>query len=356
MVYKLLYSFTNEWFGFNIFKYITVRTALAAFTSLFISIILGPKIINSIRHLSHPNMLNFRENKKEDIPTMGGILVIGSLLLSTVFWAELTNVYILLLIFLTLWLAVFGIWDDYLKLKYKNHKGLRPLVKIVGQVGVGVIVSMILIFHTGINFDTAVYLPFIKDIIIPLGIYYVIFAVFIIVATSNAVNLTDGMDGLAIGAVLMVALAYGVISYMAGHAEFASYLNIPFVKGAAEVTVFIGALTGSCLGFLWFNCYPAEIFMGDTGSLTLGGILGLIAIIVKQEFSLLFVGGIFVIEALSVIIQVISFKTRRKRIFLMTPIHHHFELKGLSEPKVVIRFFILGIIFALFTVVTLKIR
>jgi len=355
MLYKFLYGLTKYWFGFNVFRYITVRAVLSSLFSLFISIFWGPYIIKKLKTLCHPTLLEFRKDKNS-IPTMGGILILGSLLLSVLFWADLSNLYILLLIFITIWLAIFGFWDDYLKLKYKNPVGLRPLIKLLGQIGVGFITGIILYYHPSLNFNSSIFLPFLKKVIIPLGAYYILFVTFVIVATSNAVNLTDGMDGLATGIVLMVILAYGAIAYVAGNIKFANYLNIFYVRGVGEVVVFCGALVGSCLGFLWYNCYPAEIFMGDTGSLPLGGIIGSLAIVVKQEISLIFVGGIFVIEVLSVIIQVISFKKRGKRVFLMTPLHHHFELKGYPENKVVVRFWILGIIFALFTLITLKIR
>lgn len=356
MLYKFLYSFVDFWFGFNVFKYVTVRSSLATFTSLLFSLIFGRKIINKLKNLCHPTLLEFRENKKENVPTMGGILILGTLLTSTILWTDLKNIYIQCLIFLTISLGLIGFFDDYKKLKLKSHKGVRPLIKIVVQMSTAFIIGLVLVYSRTLNFNTSLYIPFFKKIVIPLFEYYVLFTVFIIIATSNAVNLTDGMDGLAIGLVLTVSIAYAIISYVVSNIKFANYLNVPFVKGAEEVTVFTSALIGSCLGFLWFNCYPAEIFMGDTGSLPLGGIVGLLAIIVKQELSLIFVGGIFLWEALSVIIQVISFKKRKKRVFLMTPIHHHFELKGIPEPKVVIRFWIIGIILALFTVITLKIR
>ena len=355
MLYKFLYGLTEYWFGFNVFKYITVRIALATFTSLFLSIFFGPLIIRKLKNFCHPTLLKFRENKNST-PTLGGFLILGSFIISTILWADLSNVYILLLLFVTIWLGMLGFWDDYLKLKYNNSKGLRPIIKIIGQISVGFIIGLVLYYHSSLNFNSSVFLPFFKRVIIPLGTYYVLFATFIIVATSNAVNLTDGMDGLAIGSVLMVAITYGVIAYVVGNINFSNYLNILYVNGAEEVAVFCGGLIGSCIGFLWYNCHPAEIFMGDVGSLPLGGIIGLLAIIVKQEISLLFVGGIFVMEALSVVMQVISFKSRGKRIFLMTPIHHHFELKGWPEGKIVVRFWILGIIFALFTLITLKIR
>jgi len=355
LLYKFLYGLTKYWFGFNVFRYVTVRIAFATFTSLFLSIVFGPLLLRKLKNFCHPTLLEFRENKNST-PTMGGFLILGSFIISTVLWANLSNVYILLLLFVTIWLGVFGFWDDYLKLKHKNPKGLRPLVKIIGQVGVGFLIGLILYYHPSLDFNSSVFLPFFKRIIIPLGTYYVLFATFIIVSTSNAVNLADGMDGLAIGSVLMAAIAYGVIAYVVGNVNFAGYLNVLYVSGSEEVAVFCGGLVGACLGFLWYNCYPAEIFMGDVGSLPLGGIIGLLAIIVKQEISLIFVGGIFVIEALSVVIQVIFFKSKGRRVFLMTPIHHHFELKGWPESKIVVRFWILGIIFALFTLITLKIR
>ncbi|MGC8976300.1 MAG: phospho-N-acetylmuramoyl-pentapeptide-transferase [Candidatus Ratteibacteria bacterium] len=356
MLFKIFYSFKDFWFGFNIFKYVTVRASLATFTSLLISLIFGRKLINKLKNFCHPNMLDFREEKKEKTPTMGGLLILGSLLISTILWADLKNTYIILLIFLTISLGLVGFLDDYKKLKFHSYKGVRPLVKVVSQMFIGFIIGLILVYNEKLGFNTSLYLPFFKKIIIPLGEYFVLFTVFIIVATSNAVNLTDGMDGLAIGLILTCVLAYAIISYIVSNIKFANYLNVCFVKGAEEVTVFTAGLIGSCLGFLWFNCYPAEIFMGDTGSLPLGGIIGFLAIIVKQELSLIFVGGIFLAEVFSVIIQVVSFKTRKKRIFFMTPIHHHFELKGIPEPKVVTRFWIIGIILALFTIITLKIR
>jgi len=356
MLYKFLYSFVKYWFGFNIFRYVTVRAALSTFTSILFSLLFGRKIINKLKNFCHPNMLDFRDEIKEKTPTMGGIIILSTLLISTILWADVKNTYILLLLFLTISLGFVGFVDDWTKLKHKSYKGVRPLFKVVCQMFIGFIIGIILVYNENLSFNTSIHLPFFKKIILPLAEYYILFTVFIIVATSNAVNLTDGMDGLAIGCVLTVALAYAIISYVISNIKFANYLNVPFVKGAEEVTVFTAGLVGSCLGFLWFNAYPAEIFMGDTGSLPLGGIIGLLAIITKQELSLIFVGGIFLAEALSVIIQVISFKSRGKRIFLMTPIHHHFELKGVPESKVVVRFWIIGIILALFTIITLKIR
>ena len=356
MLYKFLYGLKDYWFGFNVFRYITVRTVLAIFTSLLISILSGPFLIRKLKNLCHPSFMdNFRKDKSPT-PTMGGILIHGSIIFAVLLWTDLKNIYILLSLAVILLLFLLGLWDDYLKLKTKSHKGLRPLVKIIWQIFVGLLAGIILYYHPSLNFNPKLYLPFFKKIFFNLGPYYILLIILIIVATSNAVNLTDGMDGLAIGNILIVALTYGVMAYVAGNIKFATYLNIPYVSGAGELAVLCGGILGACLGFLWYNCYPAEIFMGDTGSLPLGGIIGFIAVCVKQEIPLIFVGGIFVIEALSVIIQVISFKWRGKRVFLMSPLHHHFELKGWKEPKVVVRFWILGIIFALFALMTLKIR
>ena len=356
MLYKFLYSLVKYWFGFNIFKYVTVRASLSTFTSLLFSLLFGRKIINKLKNFCHPNMFDFRDEIKEKTPTMGGILILASLLISTILWADIKNTFILLLIFSTISLGFVGFIDDWMKLKYKSYKGVRPLFKVIWQILIGFIIGIILVYNEKLSFNTSIHLPFFKKFFFPLGEYYILLTVFIIVATSNAVNLTDGMDGLAIGSVLTATIAYAIISYVISNIKFSNYLNVPFVKGAEEVTVFAAGLIGSCLGFLWFNAYPAEIFMGDIGSLPLGGIIGLLAIITKQELSLIFVGGLFLAEAVSVIIQVISFKSRGKRVFLMTPLHHHFELKGIPESKVVIRFWIVGIILALFTVITLKIR
>ena len=357
MLYQFLYGLKDVWFGFNVFRYVTVRTALAFFTTFFICVLVGPWVIRRLRNLCHPTLeeLSYR-NHKSRTPTMGGLLILGSLLVAVFCWVNLSNYYAVLLTGCTVWLAALGWWDDYLKLSRKNAKGVRPLVKIAGQAGVGLFIGTALLLHRGLSFHSDVFVPFLKEVAIPLGYSYPLLAALIIIATSNAVNLTDGMDGLAIGCVLMTVLAYGAIAYAVSNANLARYLQIPFVSGAEEATVFCGALAGSCLGFLWYNCHPAEIFMGDVGSLALGGVVGLLAIIVKQEVSLILVGGIFVIEAASVVIQVASFRLRKKRVFLMTPIHHHFELRGWPEGKIVVRFWIVGIIFALFTVLTLKIR
>ncbi|HON06315.1 MAG TPA: phospho-N-acetylmuramoyl-pentapeptide-transferase [Candidatus Ratteibacteria bacterium] len=355
MIYFLVPYITDFFSPFNVFRYITVRTVCSSLTSLFICLFLFPSFIRRVKHFSYPKMLEFHQNK-EKTPTMGGLLIVWSILASNFLWADLKNVYVLMLILTLCWLGLLGFLDDYLKLTKMNPKGLRPRSKIIGQIGIGFILGLILYYHPVLNFSSRLYVPFFKHIFFDLGPYYVLFTVFIIVATSNAVNLTDGLDGLAAGTIIMATIALGFIVYTVGNVVFADYLNLPFVSGIGETAVFCGSIVGAVLGFLWYNCYPAEIFMGDTGSLPLGGCIGLLAIIGKQEISLIIIGGIFVVEALSVVIQVISFKTRRKRVFLMTPLHHHFELRGWKEPQVVVRFWILAIIFTLFTLVTLKIR
>ena len=354
MLYQLLYLLRDYWFGFNVFHYLTVRMVLAAFTSLFLVLYFGPRFMRSLQRLNHPTLLEFHASKY-GTPTMGGVLIVGSILVSLLLWADLSNNYLLLTMLSLVWLGATGFYDDYTKYVKNQAKGVRPLVKIVSQVALGLTIGLIL-FLGPFQPATTIYPPFFKDVIWNLGIWYLLFVIFVLTASSNAVNVTDGLDGLATGTVLMVAITFTVISYIVGNYVFANYLGLSFIKGAGELSVFCASLIGASLGFLWFNCYPAEIFMGDTGSLALGGSLGVVAILTKQEFALFFAGGVFVIEALSVIIQVVSYKTRKKRVFAMTPLHHHFELHGWPESKIVIRFWILAIIFSLFSLVTLKIR
>ncbi|MFH0795472.1 MAG: phospho-N-acetylmuramoyl-pentapeptide-transferase [Candidatus Omnitrophota bacterium] len=354
MLYRLLYLLKDYWFGFNVFRYLTVRMVLAAFTSLFLVLFFGPRFIKLLHHLKHPDVLEFHSSKY-GTPTMGGLLIIGAILAGVGLWADLSNKYLLLTLLSLIWLGATGFYDDYTKYIRNQSKGVRPLVKIVSQVSLGLVIGLLLFFGP-FQLATTVYPPFFKGILWDLGAWYLVFVILVLTASSNAVNITDGLDGLAIGAVLMVAITFTFISYVVGNYVFANYLGISFIRGAGELSVFCASLIGASLGFMWFNAYPAEIFMGDTGSLALGGSLGVVAILTKQEFALLFAGGVFVMEALSVIIQVVSFKTRGKRIFAMTPVHHHFELHGWPEPKIVVRFWILSIIFALFSLVTLKIR
>jgi phospho-N-acetylmuramoyl-pentapeptide-transferase len=285
---------------------------------------------------------------------MGGLMILGALVISTVLWADLRNRYVLLFLLTVFWLGAIGFVDDYLKLSKKNSKGLRAMYKIAGQAVLSLGIGIFLYHDSPVWHQVG--LPFFKSWFLDLGIFYIAFVCLVITGSSNAVNLTDGLDGLAIGCTIMIALTYGVVSYMAGHAGFSHYLKIPFIHGAGELAVFCSALFGAGMGFLWFNSHPASLFMGDMGSLSLGGALGAVAIFTKKELLLIIVGGIFVVEAVSVILQVASFRLKGKRIFLMAPIHHHFQLKGLSESKVVIRFWIISILLSLFGLSTLKLQ
>jgi phospho-N-acetylmuramoyl-pentapeptide-transferase len=291
---------------------------------------------------------------KNGTPTMGGNLILAAILIPTLFWSDLTNSYVWIVLLTTLAFGVIGFLDDYKKLRDKKGIGIRARYKFPIQVAIGLIVSFIL-FNT-IDHDSRLILPFFKRVMPDLGEWYILFGMLVIVGSANAVNLTDGLDGLAIGPVLIASATFMLFCYLAGNFRFASYLQIPFVKGSGELTILCGALVGAGLGFLWFNTYPAQVFMGDVGSLPLGAALGTIAVITKQEFLLVIVGGIFVIETFSVIIQVVSYQLRKKRVFRMAPIHHHFELKGWAEPKIIVRFWIIGIILGLIAISTLKLR
>ncbi len=362
MFYHIFYPLRDFWFGFNVFKYITFRAAFAAISAFLICIVLGPVIIRLLSRLeigektlrANAPALHKFHGSKSGTPTMGGVLIIAAILASTLLWARLDNVYIWLAMAATLWLCIIGFIDDYIKLIGKDGGGLRVLTKFSGQIIIGLAVVLVLYFSK--DSTTLLHFPFFKTLIIDLGIFYIPFVIIVIAGSSNAVNLTDGLDGLAIGCVVMIAATYSLMSYVTGHFEISSYLGIPFIPKAAEISIFCAAILGSGLGFLWFNSHPATIFMGDTGSLALGGAMGTVAILTKKEILLLFVGGIFAIEALSVILQVASFKLRKRRIFLMAPLHHHFQLKGWPESKITIRFWIVSAILALFTLATLKLR
>ena len=344
--------------NFQVFEYITLRAILSIITALMISLILGPYIINQF-HINNMSEV-IREDgpsshmSKSGTPTMGGLLILSSLLISTIFWANLENKYILYLIFTTISFALIGFLDDYKKLKSKN--GMPARNKIMLQLIVAGIIAYTMFTFMETTQEQQLIIPFFKDVIIDLGIFFIPFVMLVIISTSNAVNLTDGLDGLAIMPVVLVSGALGIFAYLSGNINFSEYLLIPYIKDSGEITIFIGALVGSGLGFLWFNSYPAQVFMGDVGALSLGAAVGLIAIIVRQEIVLIIMGGIFVIEALSVIIQVLSFKYRKKRVFLMAPFHHHFEQKGWAEPKVVVRFWIISFILILIGLATLKLR
>ncbi len=361
MLYHLLVPLSKYFIGFNLFRYITFRTAGAIFTALLISFLLGPGIIRRLKQ--RKVMERIREDgpsshlTKEGTPTMGGIMILTSVLLSTLLWAQLKNEYTLLLILTTLWMGGIGLLDDYLKTKRGKSKGLVGRYKLAGQtawgLGLGVI---LLLFPPHPGYATSTSLPFFKDVVINFGLFYIPFVAIVIVGTSNAINLTDGLDGLAIGLVGICALTMAVVTYVTGRVDFSRYLKIFYLPGCGELAIYCGAMVGASLGFLWFNAFPAQVFMGDTGALALGGALGTIAVLAKQEILLCILGGIFVAEAASVILQVVSFRTRGRRIFKMAPLHHHFELLGWKEPKVVVRLWIIGIILALLSLSTLKIR
>ncbi|MEF3255195.1 MAG: phospho-N-acetylmuramoyl-pentapeptide-transferase [Deferribacterales bacterium] len=361
MLYNLLYPLSEYFTIFNVFKYITFRTAYAIITALIISLFLTPVLIQILKKLQLSQKTKGyepeRHKEKEGTPTMGGLGILLSALISTLLWADLTNKYIWIVIFVLLGTGFIGFLDDYIKTIKKNPEGLHPRAKFWGQVFVGTIAIILIHMVDTNNISTKLALPFFKNIIIDLGYFYFILGVFIIVGTSNAVNLTDGLDGLAIMPTVIAFGTFMIFTYVAGHAKIASYLQIINVKNAGEVAIFCGAMVGSGLGFLWFNAYPASLFMGDVGSLPLGATLGTIAIIAKQEIVLAIVGGVFVLETISVILQVGFFKmTKGKRLFRMAPIHHHFELKGWSEPKIIVRFWIISFILALLALSTLKLR
>jgi len=359
MLYHLLYPLHNLFGGFNVFRYITFRCIGAIVTGFLIALVIGPHFIRLVQRKQVGQVV--REDgpeshfSKRGVPTMGGVLIIASVVISTLLWVDLTNQFVWLILAITLWYGAIGGIDDWRKIKKKNSKGLSAKAKMLLQILGVVIVGSILLNQPG--FDTSLNFPFLKDVKPDLGILYIVFMVLVVAGASNAVNLTDGLDGLAIGPTVVTSGVYLLFSYLAGHAGLAAYLQIPFVPGAGEVTVFCGALAGASLGFLWFNAYPAQVFMGDVGSLAIGGALGVVAVIIKQEILLVLVGGIFVMEAISVILQVGYFKiSGGKRIFLMAPFHHHFEKKGWVEPKVVVRFWIVSIILGLMALATLKLR
>jgi len=358
MIYHLLYPLAADYRFLNVFKYLTFRTIYATITALVISFILGPWVIRKLIALQAKQVIRTdgpeSHLKKSGTPTMGGVLVLMAIVIPTLLWADLTNTYIWLTLVVIVGYGLIGFVDDYKKVVEKNPKGLSPRQKMFWQFLIAAAVGIFLINLPGFSSD--LYFPFFKRLHPDLGWFFVPFAALVIVGASNAVNLTDGLDGLAIGPVTLNAGTYMLFTYIAGNAKLANYLQIPTVPGAGELTILCGAMVGAGLGFLWFNSYPAEVFMGDVGSLSLGGGLGALAVITKQEILLVIVGGVFVVEALSVIFQVGSYKYRGKRIFRMAPIHHHFELKGVAEPKIIVRFWIITIILALVAISTLKLR
>jgi phospho-N-acetylmuramoyl-pentapeptide-transferase len=361
MLYWLLYSLGDTFIGFNVFRYLTFRTGLAITTAFFLSLIAGPWLIDRLRALQVRQAIR-REGPehhqvKEGTPTMGGLLIVGSFTLATLLWADLGNPYIRTVLLVTLGYGAIGLLDDWLKVRRQHNLGLTVRQKIVLQVTVGLAAGLMARAaalpapHAG-----SLALPFFKDVLIPLGVAYVPFVILVLFCTSNAVNLTDGLDGLAVGATAIAAATYTIFVYVAGHARIAEYLRIVPVSESGEVAIFTGAIAGAAIGFLWFNCHPAQVFMGDVGSLALGGGIGIVAVVAKQEILLLLVGGLFVLEALSVLIQVVSYKLRGTRVFRMAPLHHHFELLGWTETQVVVRFWIIAVVFALAGLSTLKLR
>ncbi|MGA1306395.1 MAG: phospho-N-acetylmuramoyl-pentapeptide-transferase [Candidatus Kapaibacteriota bacterium] len=360
--------------GFGVFQYVTFRSAAATITALLISFIVGPWIIKKLKRMQIGEQAKTElqetgnHSLKAGTPTMGGLLVLSALIIPTLLWSDIQNAFVILIVFITLGLGMVGFLDDYLKVIKKLKKGLIGRYKIVGQVVVGLIVGSTIYFFPewfSSNFDqykTLTTVPFSKDVHFDFGWLYIPAVMFILTATSNAVNLTDGLDGLAIGTVGIAAMALAVISYVSGNAVFSQYLNIFHLRGADELTIFSAALVGASLGFLWFNSFPAQVFMGDTGSLALGGAIGGLCILIKKEFLLPILGGIFFAETVSVILQVMYFKYTKKkygegrRLFKMSPMHHHFERSGLHESKIVTRFYIIGILLAIITMATFKVR
>jgi phospho-N-acetylmuramoyl-pentapeptide-transferase len=361
MLYELLYGLQDVFSPFNVFRYITFRTALSAVTALVLTLFFAPSLIRWLRNKQVGQRIRAEgppeHGAKAGTPTIGGLLIVGAVVISTLLWMDLRNPLVWVALAAIMSFAILGFVDDYLHVIHPRRRGLSVRSKFVGEVAIGIGVGGVLLALSGAgDFSTQLAFPFFKELSPFLGWAYVPFAALVLVAASNAVNLTDGLDGLATGSTLIAAGTYTVFAYLAGHAVIAEYLNILYVPDAAEVTVFVGAIAGACLGFLWFNCHPAEVFMGDTGSLALGGAVGTVALLIKQELNLFFVGGLFVVEALSVIIQVASFRFTGRRVFHMAPLHHHFEMSGWPESKVVVRFWILATLFALLSLATLKLR
>jgi phospho-N-acetylmuramoyl-pentapeptide-transferase len=363
MLYHLLPDLAPYFGVLNVTRYITFRTAAASLTALAISLLLGPRMIETLRNFQIGQVIRQEgpqsHRAKAGTPTMGGLLILTAAIVPTLLWADLGNPYVWIAVLATTAFGAIGFADDYLKIVRRSHHGLIPRYKMGGQILVGVAVGVAVLVLAAQNpplYNTRLIFPFFKNLIPDLGYFYLPFAAFVLVAWSNAVNLTDGLDGLAISTFGVAAAAFTALAYVTGHAILADYLLLVRFPPAGELTIFCGALVGASLGFLWYNSYPAEIFMGDVGSLALGGALGTVAILIKQELLLVIVGGVFVLEASSVVIQVASFKLTGKRVFKMAPIHHHFELIGWSEPKVITRFLILAVILALFSLTTLKLR
>ncbi len=377
MLYWLLYLELFHYFPpFRIFRYLTFRTAFASLTALFTALIVGPLVINRLREFQIGQFIREEgpkaHQKKAGTPTMGGLLIAISVVVPTLLWADLSNRFVWIAVFATCAFAAIGFTDDYLKVVHRRNLGLTGKAKLGLQIATSILIAVALIaMQTRGLYSTKLLVPFLKqfhpDLVIeklvnnpglwPLAFLpFVAFVILVIVGSSNAVNLTDGLDGLAIGCTVIAAGALAVLTYVSGHAIFSSYLELQSMPLAGELTIFCGAMVGAAIGFLWYNAHPAEVFMGDVGSLSLGGAIGTVAVMIKQELLLPFIGGVFVIEALSVILQVSSYKLRKRRIFKMAPLHHHFELLGWSESKIIVRFWIASLVFALFALTTLKLR
>jgi phospho-N-acetylmuramoyl-pentapeptide-transferase len=362
MLYALLFPLADQIGAFNVIRYITFRTGGAVITAMLVSFLIGPALIRWLKKKQRegqPIRLDGPEGhllSKKGTPTMGGVLILLALSTATLLWADLRNGYVWVALIVTLGYGLIGFADDYLKLTKRSSGGLSGRLKLLGQGGIGLIAAIVLINLGTTPLATGVAVPVFKDLIVPLGLAFPLFAAVVMVGSSNAVNLTDGLDGLAIVPVMIAAGSFAMIAYLAGNAIFASYLGIPHVPGTGELAVFCGAIVGASLGFLWFNAPPAMVFMGDTGSLSTGGALGAVAVAVKHELVLAIIGGLFVLEAVSVIVQVASFKLTGRRVFRMAPLHHHFEKKGWQEPTIVIRFWIIAMVLALVGLSTLKLR
>ncbi|WP_142848733.1 phospho-N-acetylmuramoyl-pentapeptide-transferase [Telmatospirillum sp. J64-1] len=362
MLYNLLFPLADQYTVFNLFRYLTFRTGGAILTALLVAFIAGPFVIRWLRarqKQGQPIRTDGPESHlltKKGTPTMGGVLILLALAIATLLWADLTNPFVWVVLLVTTGYGLIGFWDDYLKVTKRNPKGVSGKMKLALQIIIASVAAYLTVTATLPPLNQSLTVPFFKNVLIEMGFFYVPMAVFVMVGASNAVNLTDGLDGLAIVPVMIAAAVFALIAYLVGNAVFANYLQIHHVPGTGELAVICGALCGAGLGFLWFNAPPAMVFMGDTGSLSLGGALGSIAVVTKHELVLAIVGGLFVLETVSVIVQVVSFKLTGKRVFRMAPLHHHFEKKGWAEPTVVIRFWIIAGILALIGLSTLKLR
>ncbi|WP_026987616.1 phospho-N-acetylmuramoyl-pentapeptide-transferase [Fodinicurvata fenggangensis] len=362
MLYNLLAPFADEFTLFNLFRYLTFRTGGALLTALFIAFVLGPSVIRWLKARQRDGQ-PIREDgpeghllTKKGTPTMGGVLILLALSISTLLWADLSNLYVWVVLFITVAFGLIGFADDYLKLTRRNHQGLPGRYKLLGQFAVAFVAAVAIMLIARPELETHLAIPFVKGVLLDLGLFFIALGMLVMVGASNAVNLTDGLDGLAIVPVMIAASCFAFIAYLVGNTVFSDYLQIQYVQGTGELAVFCGALVGGGLGFLWYNAPPAMVFMGDTGSLSCGGALGGVAVITKHELVLAIIGGLFVLETVSVIVQVLSYKLTGHRVFRMAPLHHHFEKKGWAEPTIVIRFWIIAVVLALIGLSSLKLR